>query len=317
MLQVLNTLAPVFLTILLGLILTKKNFLSKEFLHDLNNFIYWIGLPLLIIKSLADATSLPHETLKIIMLFLGASGVVVVLSFILCKGMQVRAVSIGTFVQAAFRGNLAFVAIPVILFAMKNHSQEKIDNILTMAIFTFAPTMIFYNIASVIVLVKYSGDAKQQSVKKMFISVLSNPLILSSIVGVILYYSPYKIPKMLMDSFAYVGNVSGPTALICVGGAMAHASLHGQKFNSIVAAILKVFILPIIAYSCTFAFKLSEPSMFVLLILSASPTATASYVLVKVMKGDEDLASTAIVLSHIFSLISLSLVISFFTPALV
>jgi len=315
--QVLSTLAPVFLTILLGLILTKKKFLSKEFLHDLNNFIYWVGLPLLIIKSLADATSLPQETTKIIILFLVASSVIIAIAFILSKSLKMNPTSIGTFVQAGFRGNLAFIAIPVILFAMKNHSQQQIDNILTMAIFTFAPTMIFYNIASVIVLVKYSGDPKQQSLKKMIISVLSNPLIISSIIGVFLYYSPYKIPKMFMDSFAYVGNISGPTALICVGGAMAHATLKGQKLNAILSAVLKVFALPLIAYTCALPFELSDMSMFVLLVLCASPTATASYVLVKVMKGDENLASTAIVLSTIFSLLSLSLVISYFTPVII
>ena len=317
MLQVIYTLAPVFITIALGLILTRSGFLSKAFLDDLNQFIYWIGLPLLILKSLATADKFDFENIYLMIIFLVSTGVIVFLSYMAKNYLHIENPSLGTFIQAAFRGNLAFVAIPIILFALYHHPQEQIRKAETLAFITFAPTMLFYNIVSVIVLVKFSNNTEPRSPAKTLWSIVSNPLILASILGLIIYSTDYKMPEFLLNSCSYIGNISGPTALLCVGGAMAHAALKGHQLKSFVASCFKVFLLPLVALVCSLPFNLSEEALFVLLILSASPVATASYVLVKSLKGDEDLSSNSIVMSTVLSIISLSVVISFYTPKLI
>ena len=314
MLAVVETLFPLIFTIALGMALAKKNFLGESFFSELNQFIFWVGLPLLIIKSLASASSIPRGTIGVFAVFLLASLLLTGLAFALRHHLQLSRFNLGAFLQGSYRGNLAFIAIPIVMFAMRNHSPSERNEALTLVIFVFAPTMVYYNVVSVVILMKCHAKAGEFSAKKTWTTISTNPLIASSAIGVILFSLPVQPPAFLMQSMEYVGNMSGPAALLCVGGGMAQAQIQDQWKGPCAAALLKVFILPSLAYACAKPFGLSPISTFVLLVMSASPTAVASYVVTKAMKGDENMASSTIVLSTLLSIISLSFVIAWFTP---
>jgi malate permease and related proteins len=314
MLQVIETLTPLVFTIALGVILARKNFLSSAFFADLNQFVYWIGLPLLITKSLVCAQSFPSDTWLVFGLFFLASILLTLIAFSLRNWLSLNRRSLGAFLQGSFRGNLAFIAIPIIVFAMRKHSEKDLNEALTLAIFVFAPALIYYNVVSVVILMKCHAEDSKTSLKATFASILKNPLIISSITGVLLFLLPFKLPAVILQTMGYVGDISGPAALLCVGGSMAHTHLRGQWKAPLVATFFKVFLLPCLAFGLAWAFHLTSISIFVLLVLCSSPTAVASYVIVKAMKGDESLASSTIVMSTICSIVSLSIVVGFFTP---
>lgn len=315
MLQVIETLFPIVFAIVLGMLLTKRGFLSETFLTDLNQFIFWVGLPLMIVKSLASAESFPSGTFAVFGVFLIASLVLTLIAWFCIPVLGLSRFQRGAYLQGTFRGNLAFIAIPIILFAMRKHSSADIDQAMTLAIFVFAPSMIYYNVVSVLCLMQGQGD-QGLDWGKTTRSILTNPLIISSLIGCLFFILPFELPPLCLNTMAYIGNISGPAALLCVGGGMAQAELKGQWQGPLGASILKVFVLPLLAYAFGLCFELSEISIFVLLVLAASPTAVASYVVTKAMNGDESLASSTIVISTLLSIVSLSLVVGLATPSL-
>lgn len=309
MLEVLNTLIPVFLVIALGWALAHWRFLSEVVLNEINQLLFWVCLPALIVHKLATASEIPSGTGVVLLVFCITTLAVIALGLLVARMRKLKPNQVGTFVQAAFRGNLAYAGIPIILFALQDSPQAVIDSVMAQTLFVFAPAMLLYNSAAVVLLLQDSTEPIYQNIGLMLKKVTRNPLILASLGGAILFFLPFKLPVFAANSLDLVGQMAAPAALLCVGGSMAYVSMEGRYRSACLAAILKVMISPLLAYGIAACFELSAESRLVLLILSACPTAVASYVMAKQLKGDEALASGAVLISTLASIPSFAVIL--------
>lgn len=310
MLQVLDTLFPVFLVIALGWGLAKRGHLSERVLHELNWLLFWICLPALIVGKLAVVREVPAGTGQILLVFSLSTLIVIGLGLLAARGLGLKPRQIGTFVQATFRGNLAYTGIPLILFALQGEPESVVTETMAQTLFVFAPAMLLYNVASVILLVRDGESSLWANFSTMLIKVAKNPLILASIVGSIFFALPWQLPNFVLNTLQLTGQMAAPAALLCVGGSMAYVSMEGRYRSAMVASVLKVVVTPCVAAVLASFFDLSETSRLVLLILSACPTAVASYIMAKQMHGDEALASGAIVISTVASIPAIAVVMA-------
>src|ERR1700712_5243805 len=106
--QVLNILAPVFLLIGIGVVLQASKFVSPNFLKEANRLTYWLGLPALLFSQLAASFHDVGGARLMFGVMLGATLGVIFIGYITGWLLRVPGVALGTFVQGAFRGNLAF-----------------------------------------------------------------------------------------------------------------------------------------------------------------------------------------------------------------
>ena len=312
MAYIITTLFPVFAVLGIGYLLAERNFLSRKFLNELNRFVYYVSLPALIIYGLATAQTLPPGTIPTCLIFLLATTLVIAVSFIVAAALGLDRWQYGTFIQASFRGNLAFIGIPIIVYALRDYPKETISAIVAQAVLVFAPTMLFYNAVSVMLLVGSRGDDSGNKVSRMLKSIATNPLILASFAGVVLFFMPFNLPEAALNTLEFVGRIAAPAALICVGGGMAVVSMEGRYRSATFASLLKTGVTPVFAWLISLPFNLSPETTLVLMVFAATPTAVASYVMAKELQGDEAMASGGIVLSTIFSVVSLSVVVGLF-----
>ncbi len=308
--QVLDTLLPVFLVIALGYLLAKRRFLSEGVLTDLNRLLFRICLPALIISKLAAATGIPPGTGSILIVFTLSTLVVIALGLLAARILRLEHQQTGTFVQAVFRGNLAYTGIPLILFALQGRSADVVTSTMAQTLFVFAPTMLLYNGAAVILLSREKDSPLAANLSAMLAKVSKNPLIIASVIGVMLFFIPFEMPRFVMNSLDLTGQMAAPAALLCVGGSMALVSMEGRFRSATVASLLKVVAVPCISALIALGFDMSETSRLVLLVLSACPTAVASYIMAKEMNGDEALASGAIILSTVLSMPVLAVILA-------
>ncbi len=311
-LHTVQTLFPIFTVIALGYLLTRRAFLGKAFLDELNKLVYWICLPALMVASLDRAESISGESLPIILVFFAATFSVMVLSLLVARLLRLRAWQYGTFMQGSFRGNIAFIGIPILLYALRDLGQAEQNAILAQAVFVFAPIMILYNVLSVIVLLWGRDGARGSTLSTTLKNLALNPLILAAATGLVLYLLPVDLPGAVVDTLQFLGRMAAPAALVCVGGGMALTSMEGRYRSASFAASLKVFVNPLMAWLISLPFGLSPTGTLILLIFSAAPTAVASYILVKQLNGDAAMSSGAIVLSTLASILSLSVVVGLF-----
>jgi predicted permease len=216
--------------------------------------------------------------------------------------------SVGTFVQGAFRGNLAYVGLPLVLFVL----QEMGEGTSAIAFLVIAPLIPLYNAGAVFVLVT-SREGKDESFKRQIKSILirttTNPLFLSVTAGLLWSLTGWSIPLCAARTLEGIGKMSLPLALLGVGASLNFESLRGRIGHCVASAVIKVGIAPLLGYLIGMLIGLAQTELRIVMIYLACPTALASFVMAEQMEGDHLLASGIIVMTILLAIPALSIIL--------
>lgn len=305
--HIFNSLFSVLLLIGLGAALQKKGFFAQGFLQGLNHLVYWIGFPCLIFIKAAAAEPLIKEAGNVLTIVLGTVVIGMIFAYLVAWFLKAPKGSVGTFVQACFRGNPAYVGLPILIFAFGRNGAEG-QALITVAILTLAAMIPFTTFFAVIVLV---ADNHRPGVKKDLWStttqVVTNPFILSSLLGLVFNFFKIPIPYFIELPFDLVGQTALPLALMTIGAALVITKIDKKNLRLTVAAsLVRVIFMPVVTYFLILGLEASSAEAKIALVFAACPTATVSYVMAAKLGGNEELAASTVVLSTILSFFSLS-----------
>lgn len=312
--HVVSTLLPVFTVLLLGYVLVRVGFIKAAFVEEMNHLIYWVALPALIVGSLGRSGGIPASVIPLVAAFAVSTAVFVACCGLVLKWVRFPSASRGTFLQAAYRGNLAFIAIPILAYTLRGLPKDQSDVVVSQAVFLFAPAMIFYNVIAGLIF-PFPADASHRRfpvLRGIWKALYHNPLLIASFVGGCLVFLPWKLPVPVLDSLDYIGRFAGPAAVLCVGGTMASHPLGDHWRPAFVAAILKVAVFPCLSLLVALPFGLGRNETLILLIFSSAPCAAAGYVVARKMGGDGPLAASSIFISTVLCVFALSAAIAWF-----
>ena len=308
LLAIVNSLAPVFLVIALGWVLRRKHFISPTAVQDMARLTYWVGLPCLLFYKITVTEPALGEAGSVLLVTAGATAVGILLSYSLARWLGVPGASMGTFVQAGFRGNLAFVGLPVIIYAFSESGHSAAAEVT--ALLVFGPMVVFYNVAAVLVLLFSRAGINSSLLGKIGKELLINPLFIACLAGVLCSLLQLPLPLLVERSLAAIGQMALPLALLCLGGSLVAIQMGGGLVWSANAAMIKLAIMPLLGYGIACWINLSPEGTRIALILLACPTATVSYILVNQIGGDAALAAGAILLSTLLATLPLALVLA-------
>jgi malate permease and related proteins len=308
---VLDSLLPVFLIVGLGAMLTRFRWLEPALARELNRIAYWIGMPGLLFASVCRIENVSDRPLEIFLVLLAATLAIAALAFGCARWLKMPAASVGTFMQAAFRGNLAFLALPVTVYAFSGaDSPESASSVAPVVALAIAPLMIIYNLLAAVVLIVSQHGVRRQTLAPLTRQLLLNPLVLATAAGLGVSTLRMPVPDFLFESIRTVGGLAIPAALLGVGCTMATNRVGTQLRPALVGALLKVVAAPLIGIALARAAGFSPVDMKIVGILLAAPTAAASFIMAQQLKGDAALASSMVVLTTLCSAVSLGMVLS-------
>jgi predicted permease len=211
--------------------------------------------------------------------------------------------SAGTLVQSAFRGNMAFVGLPVLIYSSLNGPGDSIVAIAVILLSVMVPT---YNVAAVSVLLVSQHRLSWLAMRRVLIQILTNPLILAVAAGALYATTGLPIPLILDYTFETLGQTAFPLALLGVGGVLELEKMRGSNFPLVcMAGLIKVVLGPTAGYSLAMLLGLSPEEIRIVCVFLAAPTAVASFVLADQLGGDRSLAAGTVALSTLLSLVSL------------
>jgi malate permease and related proteins len=301
-----DTLAPLVLLIALGVALARIRFLGSAFIADLNKLAFWIALPALLFTSASGAAAPDRGTLRLFAVLVVGTAVIVLLAFAASFALRMPANTRGTLMQAAFRGNLAYIGIPVLAYSFAESPTESSQRAMATAVIVMVLTMALYNILAVIVLQSSVHAPGGIDWRRSAFAILSNPLLLAGMLGLLVPLLQITLPSFLQRALDALGAAAVPIALMCIGGSLATTQLRGRRSWIVTAAVLKVAVLPSLVFLFTRLAGLEPADQRTALVLASCPTAAAAFVMARQMGGDEALASGSIALSTLLSFISLS-----------
>ena len=287
-------------------------FLSAEFVKGITALTYWVGLPCLLFYKVAEAPYDYNIAGKTFLVVLISIIVCIVIAYAVMLLVRPPAASIGAFVQGAFRGNLLYVGLPVIIYSFSNGDSFEAAKIETVAILVLALIVPVHNIAAIIVLLAGQGKLDRHIFPKIIRRTITNPLFLACGIGIIYSLTFPKLPTAVFRTCYAIGQMALPLALLSIGASLAQEKITGQLKLAFAASTIKVAIAPAVGYFCACLLNLGTGETKIALILLTCPTAAISYVLVKELNGDEQLSAAIVAISSIMALVSISIVIGLF-----
>jgi predicted permease len=309
--QILNVLAPVFLMIAIGATMQASRFVSANFLKEANRVTYWLGLPALLFSQLAGSFHGAGGASLMCGGMLAATGLVVLAGYVIAGLLRVPGAAAGTFVQGGFRGNLAFVGLPII-YSLPDTPLAWGVSTRTAAILTVAPMMVVYNIAGVIVLLFSQHQLGWRMIRPLAKQLATTPPLLATVAGIVFALAGWPLPPAVDKTFNALGEMALPLGLLGVGGSLVTVKLGGNWRLPLAAALVKTVVSPALGWVVGRWLGLGGLELKMVMIFMACPTAIISYTMVLEMKGDETIASGSIVLSVLTSLVSLAVVVGCF-----
>lgn len=311
MLEVILTLLPVFVVIAVGYGLRYFEAVADSTFKGMNWLVYWVGLPALLVVKIGGASLSFHEAQHVIVLNVIGVAICLVASYSLAMLMGMSWYRVGTFVQAGFRGNLAFLALPVIIYTFEERPElVNPQQAESMVLLALGPMIVLYNVVAVLALIASApkGGSVRAVVRSMVIKTATNPLILACIVGVLISLSCLKLPLASTRTLELLGQFSIPLALICVGGSLAATKLGGHMLDAVLGSAVKLAVAPLAGYAAAMWLGVERDQLLVAMMMMAAPTAVASYVLADQLDGDAGLASSSVVVSSLLSPLSFGVV---------
>jgi len=305
--HLISTLGPIILVTALGFALFRTGFFPRTSLPALNQACYWVGLPALLFHSVATVRTGAASAPAMVSVLLLATAVALAVGYLLARTLRLPRTSHGTFVQAGFRGNLAYIGLPIILYSLAPGSP--VEQIRGVVIVAMAPVIIVYNALAVAVLLASQANRGPNLLGRVVVSALRNPLLVATALGGVWSYLSLPLPLVFDRTLGALGQLALPLALVCVGGSLATVSLGGQRTAACAAALLKVAVTPALGALLLPLFGVTGPEARAVLVLLACPSAVAGYTMAVQLGGDEALASSSVVLSTLLALPALAVVL--------
>ena len=310
--DVINTLAPIFLVIALGTVLRAGGFLTLDSFKQMNRLVYWVGMPCLLMAKTAQPASGSEgaQALQISLVLIIGMLSCLAAGFVAVWVLRIRGPSRGALLQGAFRGNLAYVGLAVILFSYDGNADA--DRISKLAILSITPMIVLYNILSVLVLEASNRKTPGAGTtwRTLLLHMVTNPLILSCVVGVSWSFTGWQLPTLIDRTFDTIGTIAMPLALLAIGAALSFRAVKGAAVRTVIATLIKIALAPLVGYFAGRALGLSPEDLRLALIFLACPTAVMSYILAEQLGSDDRLAGSIVVISTLASLVSLGVVLA-------
>jgi malate permease and related proteins len=302
--NVLSTIIPIFIVILLGLAARKKGLFSPEFMTQANRVVYYIGIPALIFSAVSESSLKTDMNISVILLTLLVILILFGLSCSITGFLKMQRHSKGSFIQSTMHSNIGYIALAVIYYYLGQAGFVKAAIIASFV-------MILQNILAIGILQFYSEkNTKEPDLKDILKKTLVNPVILSALVGIIFSFLNLNLPLVLDRAIDILKGMALPMALLIIGASLSFEKVKSQFKHVIIASFIKLIISPGIGLVLYRLFGLPAEHYIPALIILASPSATLTYIMAKEIDGDPDYAVAVISLCTILSCVTFGIWLS-------
>lgn len=255
--------------------------------------LLFINISNMDVKAVLDV-----KNLKLVGIIWGSLFFITVCCYFLFERTMTDRNKIPVMIQGAYRANLALFGIPM---AMSLYGEKGLG---VMSLVS-AAAIPLTNMMAVSLLEGYA--TKKVNFKKVVVSIAKNPLIICSTLALMVVFLDIKLPKLIKNPIVSLGQVATPLSFVVLGATLKFDSLVKNLKLSMVANTIKLVILPLIAMTIGIKAGFTNEHLLGILGATGAPGAVSSFIMVKEIGGDEDLAAELVVSSTLISILTLFL----------
>lgn len=290
-----NIILPIFICIALGYLLRRIHLINDQAVSMLNKLTFKVFLPIYLFNNIYSTDLSGAFNLKLILFSI--SGIVALFGILMLiiPRIEKENPKRGVMIQGIFRSNFALYGLPLALSLV---GEEKIGA--TSLLVAIAVPV--YNILAVVTLESFRGG--KANFVKILKGIVTNPLIIASLLGLLLYFTGLKLPSPVQKAASDLGKVATPLSLVALGGSFVFKRVGQNRKQLIITVAGKLILSPLIFTALGAAFGFRNEFLVPVLIMFGAPTAVSSFPMAEQMGGDAELAGQTVVITSAFSVLT-------------
>ena len=291
---------PLFFLMAIGYIIKRTGMMNETSVKQVNSVIFKIFLPLLVFLNIYN-TELA-ESFNSKLLLYAVAGVLIQFVLSLCLVILVEKENSrrGVMLQGMFRSNFVLFGIPISTALL----GEQAAGLAAILIAVIIP---LYNVLAVISLEIFNG--RRPNILKILLGIVTNPLIIGSVVGVLFLLFHIELPTVLYETVSDISGIATPLAFIILGASFNFGDVGKYARELSLVLGCKLVIFPVLFLGIALLLGFRDAPLAVLLTVFGAPIAVSSFTMAQQMGGDHALAGQLVVFSSIFSIVTMFLFI--------
>jgi predicted permease len=288
---------PVFIVIAVGFILQKLMAIEAV---SISNIVLHVFTPCLIFTSIIGSSLGSNDWWKISLLAVASTIALVALSWTIARGLHLSRELATAFVLSTSFVNAGNYGLPLSLFAFGEKGLE-------IAVIFFVATFVL--VFTLGVFIACSRGGVREAVK----SIVRLPLTYALLAAIAVRFSGVVVPQPVLQGVNLMSQAAIPAMLIVLGMELARSNsqqLVNWKLVGLSSAI-KLLLPMLLVAVISDAIGLGGIARDVTLVQASTPTAVFAVILTVKFGGDSRFVTSAIVLSTLASILTLTLLLSF------
>lgn len=147
-----------------------------------------------------------------------------------------------------------------------------------------------------------AGRNSAASPKKLALSIIKNPTVIATILGLAVNFSGIRLPALVLDVVQDIAGLTTPLSFLSIGVSLNLMAVSGKKGYLVSAIALRLVLVPAVFVPLAAMLGFRGQELCALMILFAAPVAVSSYPMAVAMGADGDFAGQMVALSTVFCL---------------
>lgn len=276
---------PILLLLIIGWSTRRLGWVKDDFVNQANTVVFNIAMPVMLFLAISGSSF--NQAMNLNLTLVGATGTLALIALLLLVGKVLPKDQRGVFVQGSYRGNLAILGVALCVATYG-------EGILPMVALYIGVVTTVYNVLAIWLL--NSSGALSKIVK--------NPILIGIVAGALASLMQLSLPVFIESTGRYLAQMTLPLALLCIGATLDFNSLKTNGKSISLAVFFKLLISPALLVSFGLIAGLEQKALGVLFFMSASPTATASYIMARQMTPHGALAAEIVAVTTALGVLS-------------
>lgn len=284
---IIEQLLQMFIVVLFGFLLAKKEILNETTQQEIARMLTKFVVPLTLVLAFQQPFD-QKQLVGLVWAFIGA--ILIFLTRILWAHFGFKkAGKIDRY--ATIFSNSVFVGIPII-FPILGY-----EGILYLSMYLIVSGTLQYTYG-----IWSLSEGREKVTLK---SALTNPGILGTTTGLLLYVLQIQLPEVVFNGLDTIAGLSSPLGIILLGGYLARSQFKEVFFTWRNYWVIshRLIITPIIGFFVLWLLPINDPTILLTLaIVNCTPSAVNTAVFSQIYGGDYEYGARIVILSSIFSM---------------
>ena len=295
-----NVIAPVFFLMVLGYLMVNYTSLAdRKLTKQANAIVFKIFLPCMLFYNVyqSDIGAEIHSRIKLCIWAAGGLLILFVLLCLIVPKVVKQENQQGVVIQGIFRSNYVIFGVAVVqnMYGAKSTTTAAILSAILVPMYNFLA----------VVALSIFGEKRETDWKKIILDIVKNPLIISSVLGIIFSLWGIRLPTAVDTTVQDLAKLSTPIAFMILGGDLEFSKVKGNLKVASVVLTIKLVILPLIMIPMIVMMGYRDADLLSGLLAYQTPVAVSSYIMAQQAGADGQLAGQLVVFSSVLSIFTL------------